>query len=90
MHPLGPVWNLKAIASIASRWSRQRPPRLGVRFGSNGSIRAHCASVIDVRRQMIRRSERNGLNHADSRTAYRVTLQTSRDRVTTAEPAVIE
>ncbi|SCE36578.1 hypothetical protein GA0115234_1081133 [Streptomyces sp. DvalAA-43] len=46
-----PVWNLKAIASITSRWSRtsrwshHRPPRLGVLSGGNGSIRAHRPSV---------------------------------------------
>lgn len=40
-----PVRNLKAIASITSRWSRRRPSRFGVRSGSNGSIHAPCASV---------------------------------------------
>jgi hypothetical protein len=27
------------------RWSRHRPPRFGVRSGSNGSITAYSASV---------------------------------------------
>lgn len=43
-----PVRNLKAIASITSWRSRQRPPRFGVWPGSSGSTRAHCTSVNDA------------------------------------------
>src|SRR5215217_3844804 len=32
------------------RWSRQRPPRLGVMAGSRGASRSHSSSVISNRR----------------------------------------
>src|SRR6187200_1678266 len=53
---------------IIWRWSHQRPPRRGVRSGSNGSNRAHSASfkswrscTCDAYRTRTPRSERHAL-----------------------------
>src|SRR6188472_3437191 len=59
---------------IIWRWSHQRPPRRGVRSGSNGSNRAHSASVKswrsctgDAYRTRASRSERHALRNSRRR-----------------------
>ncbi|WP_443058100.1 zinc-binding dehydrogenase [Streptomyces sp. NBC_00820] len=57
---------MKAIASITSRWSRQRPPRFGVRSGSNGSIRVDPAIRERGGRYVFVRPDHAGLTELGS------------------------